>query len=248
MKKSPLLMLLLTSIISHTVVAADYPMPASVAPLFEAPQTADPRPARYAVSLTGPNRIAVNGARIEHSVHDQTVLEVQADETNGQLFIFPRVEKESTLFLTTDTGQTHAVTVIPQSIASQNIVLPSAAPIVTKRERVVSHVPVLHATSLEVALKHLIRTMARGEVPAEFDYEERSVPLKDGTLLLKRYLSDAYTGEVIRYTNRSLPQVELEEKHFHEPGVLAVAIESRLLKKGETTLIYRVKRSMGDRL
>ena len=44
----------------------------------------------FPVSDSGPNRIAIQGQKIVQAIYDQTQLEVQTDETNGQIFVIPR--------------------------------------------------------------------------------------------------------------------------------------------------------------
>ncbi|MBQ5766185.1 MAG: type-F conjugative transfer system secretin TraK [Burkholderiaceae bacterium] len=212
------------------------------------PLAENPAPARYPVSLTGPNRIAIENAKILHCVHDQAKVEIQADETTGQIFIFPRTADASTLFLTTDTKETVAVTIVPQAIASQNIVLAASPKPVIKPAQPAYVKPVLRAHSMDATVKHLIAAMARHEVPAGFDTVSQVIKTDATTKIVKRYVSDAYVGEVLRYTNTGKKSVTLDEALFYEAGVLAVAIDSRDLKPTDTTTVYRVLLREGSAL
>ena len=81
----------------------------------------------YSVSLSGPNRIAVEGKKIINAIYDNTQLEVQTDALTGQIFVFPKSEVASALFLTTDDKSTYALTLLPQNTRSQEIVIKSLA-------------------------------------------------------------------------------------------------------------------------
>lgn len=235
-------------VMAGTSALADAPfdVPERVAQVFQTqPLAENPAPARYPVSLTGPNRIAVADAKILHCVHDQAKVEIQADETNGQIFIFPRTADASTLFLTTDAKETVAVTIVPQAIASQNIVLAGTPKPIIKPALPVYEKPVLRATATDSAVKHLIAAMARHEVPAGFDTMAALSRLSKDTVLVRRYVSDAYVGEVLRFTHLGKSTLTLDEKLFFESNVLGVAIDDRRLDPGETTTVYRVKMHEG---
>lgn len=248
--KKTILTLWCFSAIAHVAVAdAPFAVPERVTELFATqPLAENPAPARYPVSLTGPNRIAIANAKILHCVHDQAKVEIQADETNGQIFIFPRTADASTLFLTTDTKETVAVTIVPQAIASQNIVLATQPKPVIQKAMPTYEKPVLRASTTDSAVKHLIAAMARHEVPEGFDTVASIIPLSADTKVIKRYVSDTYVGEVLRYTNHTKSTLALEEKLFFETGVLGVAIENRALKPMATTTLYRVKVREGGAL
>ena len=249
MKKTAFALIALATISSVAVAGAPFDVPERVEHLFHTqPLAENPAPARYPVSLTGPNRIAIANAKILHCVHDQAKVEIQADETNGQIFIFPRTADASTLFLTTDTKETVAVTIVPQAIASQNIVLNAAPKPIVKPATPVYEKPVLRAHSVDSAVKHLIAAMARQEVPAGFDTVAIVVNTNTDTKIVKQYVSDAYLGEVLRFTHQGKKNLSLEERLFYETNVLGVSIVDRDLKPGETTTVYRVKTRTGGGL
>ena len=61
-------------------------------------------------------------------------------------------------------------------------------------------------------------------------------------------MSDAYLGEVLRFTHQGKKNLSLEERLFYETNVLGVSIVDRDLKPGETTTVYRVKTRTGGGL
>lgn len=249
MKKTVLSAIVLLSMSPIVMAGAPFDVPERVEHLFHTqPLAENPAPARYPVSLTGPNRIAIANAKILNCVHDQAKVEIQADETNGQIFIFPRTADASTLFLTTDTKETVAVTIVPQAIASQNIVLNSAPKPTVKPAAPVFEKPVLRAHSVDAAVKHLITAMARQEVSSGFDTVSIVVNTTADTKIVKQYVSDTYLGEVLRFTHKGKKNLSLEERLFYETNVLGVSIVDRDLKPGETTTVYRVKSRTGGAL
>lgn len=200
----------------------------------------------YAVSNTGPNRIAIEGEKIVQAIFDQTQLEVQTDEMLGQIFVIPRSTAPQALFLTTDKNQTYSLTIAPQKTTSQEIVLKGKS---RNTENDVSNVTQLKTTqglsSLAVeradnfpqALKNLMIAMARNELPEGFHVTNRC-----GEACLRQYESESYVAQVLRYQNQSLKPVTLTEKLFYEKGVLAVAITEPFLRIGETTAVYVIRR------
>ena len=130
----------------------------------------------YSVSLSGPNRIAVEGKKIINAIYDNTQLEVQTDALTGQIFVFPKSEVASALFLTTDDKSTYALTLLPQNTRSQEIVLKS----IEKQKK--TNVPYKQKTfaesieaspDFEAKVTRLIRALARDEVPEGFHASNR---------------------------------------------------------------------------
>lgn len=200
----------------------------------------------YAVSNTGPNRIAIEGEKIVQAIFDQTQLEVQTDEVSGQIFVIPRSTTPQALFLTTDKNQTYSLTISPQKTTSQEIVLKGKSRKTENDEGNVtqlkttqglSSLAVERADNFPLALKNLMIAMARNELPEGFRVTNRC-----GEACLRQYESESYVTQVLRYQNQALKPVTLTEKLFYEKGVLAVAIAQPFLRIGETTAVYIIRR------
>lgn len=197
----------------------------------------------YPVSLTGPNRIAVSGKKITNAIYEASQLEVQTDAVTGQVFVFPKTKDAVALFLTTDDKETHALTLIPQSVRSQEIVLGNTK---QKEEQTQSYAPrtfkeAIHlAPDLDKKVTRLIRALARNELPEGFHATNRC-----GSFCLKSLTSDSIVGKVLVHQNASVQSVTLEEKLFYQKGVLAVAIENAHLAPKAMTRVYIVEKPEG---
>lgn len=199
----------------------------------------------YPVSVSSPNRIAVNGSRIINIVYDQNQLEVELDKTSGEAFVIPISGNAITVFVMSENKETHSLTLIPQNILSQNIELRNKRTEATFSPRPMSPNPILRASDFDTAMKNLIVTMARQELPEDFDLIEQEKPTKKEQLkVLKTYISASFIGEELRYTHNGSIPIQLDEKFFSDKDVLAVAIVKHRLEPKESTRIYRViKRS-----
>lgn len=194
----------------------------------------------FPVSLTGPNRIAVTGKKITNAIYEASQLEVQTDAITGQVFVFPKTKDAVALFLTTEDKETHALTLIPQSVRSQEIVLGD-----TKQKEAQSqpYAPntfkeaIVSAPDLDKKVTRLIRALARNELPDGFHATNRC-----GAFCLKSLSSDTLAGKVLIHQNTSSQNVTLEEKLFYKKGVLAVAIENAHLAPQAMTRVYVVEK------
>ena len=193
----------------------------------------------FSVSRTGPNRIAVAGQKIVNAIYDPTQFDVQTDAQIGQVFLFPKTDLEGALFITTDQNETYALTLMPDEVPSQEIVLAAKKKPVTKEDSSLSYrkpmstLAIDKAASFDAAIKHLLITMARDDLPEGF-----SVTNACGSGCLKGFSGERFAGRILLQTNTSQAPVTLTEKLFYEKGVIAVAIEKPDLKPGESTRIY----------
>lgn len=195
----------------------------------------------YPVSLTGPNRIAVTDKKITNAIYEVSQLEVQTDAITGQVFVFPKTQDPIALFLTTEDKETYALTLMPQAIRSQEIVLGLISkptlksqpyPQATFKEAIES------APDIDLKVTRLIRALARNELPDGFHASNRC-----GKFCLKSLTSETLIGKVLIHKNSGKQNVTLEEKFFYQKGVLAVAIEKASLAPGELTHVYTVEKN-----
>lgn len=197
----------------------------------------------YPVSLTGPNRIAVTGKTITNAIYEASQLEVQTDAITGQVFVFPKTKDAVALFLTTEDKETHALTLIPQAVRSQEIVLEKVKQKETQNQPYAPNTfkePILSAPDIDKKVTRLIRALARNELPDGFHATNRC-----GAFCLKSLTSDSIVGKVLVHQNTSSQNVTLEEKLFYQKGVLAVAIENAYLTPQAMTRVYVVEKLEG---
>lgn len=200
----------------------------------------------FAVSLTGPNRIAVTGQKITNAIFDARHLDMQTEEATGQIFVFPKTDQPIALFVTTEDKETHALTLVPQAIRSQEIILGAKAP--QRVKSVSSYQPkafteAVDAPDLDRRVTKLIRALARDELPEGFHATKRC-----GKECLKLMANDELVGKVLLHTNTSQTTVTLEEKFFYERGVLAVALQKATLHPQDFTRVFVVMKNTGLQL
>ncbi|HIT95469.1 MAG TPA: type-F conjugative transfer system secretin TraK [Candidatus Aphodousia faecavium] len=200
----------------------------------------------FAVSLTGPNRIAVMGKKITNAIFDARQLDMQTEEATGQIFVFPKTNEPIALFVTTEDKETHALTLVPQAIRSQEIILGAKAP--QRVKSVSSYQPkafseAIDAPDLDRRVTKLIRALARDELPDGFHATNRC-----GKGCIKLMANDELVGKVLLHTNTSQSTVTLEEKFFYERGVLAVALQKATLHPQDFTRIFVVMKNTGLQL
>lgn len=190
------------------------------------------------VSTTGPNRIAVKDRKIVNAIYDPTQFDLQTDAVTGQVFIFPKTEKEGSLFLTTDREETFALTLWPQDVASQEIILKATeSPKPATYERKVSEAEIIKAPDFETAIKRLTVALARGEVPAGFTATNAC-----GASCKEAFVGETLAGRTLIYRNETEKSVTLYEKYFYEKGVLAVAIEKPEVASRTSTRVYVISK------
>ena len=199
----------------------------------------------FAVSLTGPNRIAVMGKKISNAIFDARQLDMQTEEATGQIFVFPKTNEPFALFVTTEDKETHALTLMPQAIRSQEIILGSKEPQRANKPVSSSYQPkalvdAIDAPDLDKRVTKLIRALARDELPEGFHATNRC-----GKGCIKLMANDELVGKVLLHTNTSQTVVTLEEKFFYERGVLAVALQKTILKPQDFTRVFVVMKNTG---
>lgn len=196
----------------------------------------------FAVSLTGPNRIAVTGKKITNAIFDARQLDMQTEEATGQIFVFPKTDQPIALFVTTEDKETHALTLVPQAIRSQEIILgvkePPRASLSTSFYQPKAITEAIDAPDLDKRVTKLIRALARDELPEGFHATNRC-----GKGCLKLMANDELVGKVLLHTNTSQTAVTLEEKFFYERGVLAVALQKTTLKPQDFTRVFVVMKN-----
>ena len=221
------------------------------APFVNALQTIDVKDQRahmVKISAREMTRLAVADGKIRRLDYVTGELEVKKDPVAGHYLLVPNtLDKPINVFVTTDSGQTHALVLQPTDMPLQNVILkeaPSKEAIQARRQRTADQ-----ANSLDASVKKLFRGMARQEQMMEYDVQpvNRTLALWDGTrfVLHQRYIKPDMTGERFTLQNLGTEVMRLSEQEFFQPGVIAVSIEYQILAPGETTEVY-VARANND--
>lgn len=201
---------------------------------------ADGRSHLVKISAKEMSRIAVDAGKIRRIDFVDGELEVKKDDEAGDYYVLPLVQKPINVFVKTASGQTHALILQPTDMPLETIVLREPAKKENDPKRTTTAIE--RAGSLEVAVKRLVVSMARGERPMEFDVTtvNKEVGLWNEArfVLVERYTGQALVGEHFRLTNISKSVMRLAEQELYKQGVVAISIENQVLNPGESTEVF----------
>jgi len=191
------------------------------------------------ISMREITRIKVQNARIEKIRTREGLLAIEPDPQRNEAFIRPLTPvRNISMFVTTDAGQTFNLQLQPEDIPSTTIVL-KAAP--------ASNAAAFNAgvESYRSDIKARLVDMANDEV-GDARVEEVNLPLGlwVGTkfVMTRRYEWDRYVGEVYALTNTSKEQLNMLEREFYQPGVVAVSVDRLHLATNDSTRVYVLKK------
>jgi conjugal transfer pilus assembly protein TraK len=187
------------------------------------------------------SRIALDNGRIASLRVPEGVLNVEADEETGQVFIsFPPGAKASvSAWLTTDAGRTYSLYLQPADMGQDSIIIKQPRPTAKQQQQNT-------ASGYAKEIKRAVTYMAsESNLPSDVEIKEVNETIllwKEANFQLQRkYISSATIGERFLLTNISSEPMVLQEREFFRKGVRAVSIEQMNLMPGEATLVYIVR-------
>lgn len=175
-----------------------------------------------------PNRIYIENGRIAKAVADTQSIQLDPDKSTGSLYFIPLTKEQSSIFIISESGETHAVTISPkerliaQTIALKDTKLPNrhsqlssndqnALPYEERVQRILRAIPSLSQEHAEV----LKGTITDGYLIGNPVAAWRLLGLR-----LERY----------HLMNQTKETLQIREADFYRRGVVAVATESTSLK------------------
>ncbi len=186
-------------------------------------------------------RISFERGRIRKVTGNAGEFVLEKDEDKGQVFIRPTHANDTkpiNIFVTSDRG-TVALLLQPIDSPADTIVIregreAGASP--SRIERSGRHVR---------TLKNLILAMATDALPDDMEIREttRVLALWPGVqLTLQRvYLGTGIVGEKYQLANLAKTNLTLTESDLFKSGVMAVSLEQRTLRAGETTNLFVIR-------
>ena len=192
------------------------------------------------ISAQEMSRISVESGKIRRLDFVDGELEVKKDDEAGAYLVLPMAKKPINVFVTTSSGLTHALILQPTEIPLESIVLKEPA----RRDRDPrrTDVKIEKAGALELAVKRLVTSMARGQRPTEFEVVPVNQVIglwnESRFVLLERYVGRSLIGEKYRLTNISNAVMRIAEQELYKAGVVAISVELQVLKPGESTEVF----------
>ncbi len=192
------------------------------------------------ISLKEMNRLALDGpGKIRQIDFVEGELDVKKNDEAGYFIVLPTVPKPVNVFVTTDSGQTHALILQPADIPLQTVLLHEKRKEPDERR---TNTVIEKAGPLELKVKRLLMAMVRGEHPSEFDVttprQEVALWVEVRFELVERYTGQSLIGEHYRLTNVSKEPMRLAEQELYKESVVAIVIEHQILEPGASTDVY----------
>lgn len=189
------------------------------------------------IALNQLNRIQVFEDRISQVFGNEESFTVETDTENGQIFIKAKDQKPIFLTLVTENGASIDLALNPIETEAQTLVLkttplPQQQRLPTKTEPLTKRIlDLMAAMNADTTIDGFIRLKASKEEQLEFlSLELQSI-----------YEGEGINGELWLVKNRGHKTQYLTEKQFAtEPGILALALKTDVLKPNASTTLLKV--------
>lgn len=218
----------------------------------------------FAVSASQPSRVAFgDGRRIQSAVWEQNDADVKTDASTGQIFVQPHREGEIVIFITTEEGDTLALSLnASMDGAPQNIVLErrgekagasEPADALEADPRSSRMLPPMPVSDYEAALKTFLRAAALNRETASTMKLSRCPALSPSVSAAVRKLAalkpqtaacwraKGLRAAVLHVKNLSPVPVELREPALIGPSILAIGLDRPILRLGESAELIFVE-------
>jgi len=217
-------------------------LPASALQILEA-KDGDTVLAR--ISQKEVTRIAFERSRIRKVTGNSGEFVMEKDEDRGQIYIRPTASdatKPINLFVSSDRG-TVALLLQPIDGPSDTLIIreprvpstPSSSP-----ERAQAHVR---------AVKNLMLAMANDTTPEDMEVRTatRELALWPGVQLTldRAYVGVSLVGERFFLSNIGTTEIEIDAQALYKRGVMAIAVETGLLRPGDMTNVFVIRERYG---
>lgn len=191
-------------------------------------------------------RIAIENGRLKSMQFLVDELEVKNDVETGVAFVRPKVtDKQISLFVISASGATHELVLQPvETMPLESIVIRD--PIGKRSTGRGDKSSIEKAGSLDQSVKRLMLIMARGEKDSsDVAYERMQTQLalwnETRFAMTGRYSTRSLIGEVYSLSNVSNRVMKLAEQELFKPGVVAVSIDTHILRPGEQTDVFVIR-------
>jgi hypothetical protein len=207
----------------------------------------------FDVPSSGATLISIKHDAIASAVYDKSALDVQTESSSGKVFVLPRREGKSLLYITTESDETLALELDAQPDVP-------AAPIILKsrnssqedhRQSDSKAIAPLRAEGFSAEVKRFVLLALRGErsdevlaLPPKITaaVETATTQLKPLNVIYKKYfISQSFQGELCLLRNGSLKTIQIDPQALMNNDLLAVALSSSTLSPGESATVFFVE-------
>lgn len=193
-----------------------------------------------AVAYKQPNRVVVLNSKIVRAVYDNNLIQADKDPTTGSLYVVPLTKETTGMFVVTESGQTHSITLSPKErLTAQTVTLKESGTFSSFNG------PSLPSELSGLPYEERIQTALK-LIPQLRDSEGEAL---GGTLAgvylhaqpVKAWNVLGLRLERYRILNRTKHKQTVREPEFWRNGVLAVATEASDLAPGASADLWLVR-------
>jgi len=192
-------------------------------------------------------RIAIDGQKMRGFRYKLEELEVDQDKEAGSVYVQPTVSgKKISVFVVSASGMTHELVLEPvDTLPLESIIIREPAP-KGGVKGAGNGKSVEKAGALEVSVKRLVTSMAQEQsLSPDVSFEKLNVQMvlwKESQLVMVgRFTSKSLVGEAFKLMNTSPRLMRVAEQELYKPGVVAVVVESQILRPGEESNVFIVR-------
>ena len=220
-------------------------------------------PLAVTIPVESTTLIRMEANRIRSAIFDKTLMDIQTDQEAGTVYVLPKTEGESTVYLTAVSGDTAAVRLIFDAEA------PARTIVLEKEESLASpagldtdpvgHLKPLIAQGFSADIKRIVTLMLRGDTstgeillsdtktagPAAKTALKKLIPLK--AKLTGVWRSQSIEAAHFELRNGTIRPIALDPRALSVAGIYAVALTSQTLMPGEKTDLILVEADRGTR-
>ena len=197
-------------------------------------------------------RIGLDGQKMKGFRFKLDELEVDQDKEAGAVYVQPIVkDKAISVFVISASGMTHELILRPvPKLPLESIVIKE--PLARLARKGPNAVPAIDkAGSLEISVKRLVTAMAReDESLPDVQVEKLNIPValwkESQFVMVGRYSTRALVGESFKLMNTSPKPMRVAEQELYKAGVVAVVVESQILRSGEETNVFVIRMNRND--
>ena len=190
-------------------------------------------------------RIALSDGRIQswHALKGR--LAIDKNPRTGQIYVRPLDRNDPvSLFLTSEAGDTYALTLQPVAMPAETLILKDEA------QRAAKPAKAEQADSREQMVKELALLMAADRLPPDMEVRERGEEMRlwQGSrfVRVRSWLGSAVVADLFQLTNTGSTEMRVAEPELFRPGVLGVGVENQALRPGEATRVFVIRYREGD--
>lgn len=218
-------------------------------------------PLAVTIPVEATTLIRMDDNRIRSAIFDRTLMDIQTDKESGTVYVLPKTEGESTVYLTAVSGETAAIRLVFKNDAPARTIVLEKEETLANSTRTdpdpIQNLRPLRAAGFSADIKRVVTLLLRndtstGEVllserrtagPAAQKVLAKLVPLK--AKLTAVWRADAIEASHFQLKNGTIRPIALDPRALSLGGIYAVALTSQTLMPGESTDLILVEADRG---